>query len=183
MAKRIEFDTTVDELVDVNMRLLEHTSAYGQQRKQAQWAWAVIAAGGAAVFLLRGTAVPSYGALAIAGVGALLSGLAVGSLQGRYYERYVRQHYRRVVNELYGEAPLTHWEFEIRPDTLWCRSEHSEVAFPWSRLRRVEDVPGAIELWFDPGLAVVRDRAFSAPEERRAFFDTVTKYLPNAREI
>ena len=32
-------------------------------------------------------------------------------------------------------------------------------------------------LWFNPGIAVVRDRAFRNDEERRAFLNAVTKYL------
>ena len=181
--KRIEFDSTVDELVDVNMRLVGRTAAYRQQRQQMQWALGLCAASGVAVFLLRGSAVPSYGALAIASFAAPVAGIAVGILYGRYYERYVRQHYRRMVDELYGKTAVIHWEFEIRPDILWSRSQHAEVAFPWSRLRSVEDVPGAIELWFDPGLAIVRDRGFSDQEERRAFIDTLTRYLPSDRAV
>jgi hypothetical protein len=177
--ERLEFDSTLDEVVDVSVRLVENTAAYRRNRQQWQWTFGVCAAGGAAVMLLRGNDVPSYGALAIASFAALVAGTAAGMLYGRYHDRHVRRHYRRMLDELYGSAETIHWEFEIRPDTLWSRSQHAEVAFPWSRLRQVKDVSGAIELWFDPGLAIVRDRAFSGQADRRAFLEAVSRYLPN----
>jgi hypothetical protein len=176
--RRIEFDSTIDEVVDVNMQMVKQTTTYHQQRGRMQWTLAVCAAGGVAVALLRGRAAPSYAALAIASSAALTVGIVLGMLYGWYHDRYIRQHYRRMVDEMYGHAEVIHWEFEVRPDTLWTRSQHAEVAFPWSRLRRISDAPGSIELWFDPGLAVVRDRVFSGQEDRQEFLDTVRRYLP-----
>lgn len=177
--RRVEFDSTVDELVDVNMRLVEDTAAYRRPRRQSQWTVGVCVAGGVAFILLRWSAAPSLAVLAFVLCVALVGGAAAGISYGWYYDRYVRQHYRRMLNEMYGGEEAVHWEFEVRQDILWTRSKHAEVVFPWSRLRRIRDVPGSIELWFDPGLTVVRDRAFSSLEDRRAFLDAVRRYLPD----
>jgi hypothetical protein len=63
-------------------------------------------------------------------------------------------------------------------DGLSGRSVHNEISFPWARLTRVTELPDAIEVWFDPGLVVIRDRAFHTPEERQAFLAAVRRHLP-----
>ena len=72
---------------------------------------------------------------------------------------------------MYGGVEQIRCEFELTDDGLSGKSVHSEMSFPWSRLTRVADLQGSIELWFDPGLVVIRDRAFQTQEERRNFLD------------
>jgi hypothetical protein len=175
--KRVEFDATLDEIVDTNMRMVQPTVTYRQTRRQYQWLFGVCVAGAFAVGILHGHEVPSYTTIAITSCTALLAGLAVGTLGGRFHDWYARKQYVRVVREMYRGATVIHSEFELRDDALWCKSIHSEIAFPWSRLVRVQDSPGSIELWFSPGLAVIRDRAFQAQDERRAFLDAVKSHL------
>lgn len=176
--KRVEFDATLDEVVDANMRLVQHTATYRKQRRRYQWFVGVCVAGGEAVAILNMSyEVPSYGTLVVATCAAVIGGLALGMLSGRYHDWRVRRGYRRVLNEMYGGAEAIHCEYELRDNVLWSRSVHNETSFPWSRLTRVEDVPGCIELWFNPGLAVVRDRAFRNQEERRAFLGAVRQHL------
>src|ERR1700730_5578249 len=50
---RVAFDSTLDELVDVSMRLVEHTAAYRQQRTRSQWAVGVCVTGGLVVTILQ----------------------------------------------------------------------------------------------------------------------------------
>ena len=51
--KRVEFDSTLDEVVDANMRLVQHTAAYRRQRRQWQWVVGLCVAAGLAVGILR----------------------------------------------------------------------------------------------------------------------------------
>jgi hypothetical protein len=171
--RRVEFDATLDEVVDASMRMVQHTAAYRQERRQYQWVVGICCAGGLAVGILRTNDVPSLAALAIAPIAALTSGLTLGALYGRYHDWYVRRRYRRIVSEMYGGADIVHCEFEARDDVFWSRSVHAEVSLPWSRLTRIENLPGSIELWFNPGLAIIRDRAFRTQEERHAFLDAI----------
>jgi hypothetical protein len=50
---RVAFDSTLDELVDVSMRLVEHTAAHRQQRTRSQWALGVCVTGGLVVTILQ----------------------------------------------------------------------------------------------------------------------------------
>jgi hypothetical protein len=174
---RVEFDSTLDEIVDANMRLVQHTATYRQQRTHYQWFVGVCVAGGLAASILTRNEVPSYAMSAVAACAALISGVVLGTLYGRYHDRHVRRRYRRVVDEMYGGAEVIHCELEVRDNALWSRSVHSEISFPWTHLTCVKDVPGSIELWFNPGLAVVRDRAFRTQEERQAFLGAVRQHL------
>jgi hypothetical protein len=140
---RAELDCTMDEIVDVNMRLVAHTETYRRQRRQCQWIFAVCFAGVLTVEVLSADDVPSFAALGIAALLAPATGLAVGILYGRYHDWYVRRKYSRLVNEMYGGAHVVHCEFELRNDGLWSKSIHAEVSMPWSRLTRVADVPGS----------------------------------------
>src|SRR5713101_5995371 len=49
---RVEFDSTLDEVVDANMRLVQHTATYRKQRMHYQWFVGVSVAGGEAVAIL-----------------------------------------------------------------------------------------------------------------------------------
>jgi hypothetical protein len=174
--RRVEFDSTLDEIVDANMRLVQSTTAYQRQRRLYQWIFAVGFPAGVGIAMIRANNVPSLAGLAIESLAALAGGVALGVLYGRYHDWYVRRGARRLVKEMYGGSGVVHCEYELRNDALWCRSIHAEMSLPWSRMTRVADVPGSIEVWFDPGLAIVRDRAFQSAEDRRAFLDAIRQH-------
>jgi hypothetical protein len=175
--KRLGVDATLDEIVDAGMRLVQHTAAYRRQRTQYQWIVGACAAGGVAVPVLRGHELPSLPLLAIMFFAAVVVGVGCGGLYGAYHNQHVRLNYRKLIQEMYGGAEQIRCEFELTDDGLSGKSVHSQMSFPWSRLTRVADVPGSIELWFDPGLVVIRDRAFQTQEERRNFLDSVREHL------
>ena len=173
---RVEFDATLDELVDVNMRLAEHTVAF---RRQRLWSQAFV--GGCLTVALVATVIARGGLLppttvAIVVGGAVVGGVLLGYLYGHFHNWYIRRNYRQMVNEMLGGAESVRCEFEPRPDVLWCRTTSVEMSFAWSRLKRVHDEGSSVELWFDPGLAVVRNRAFLRAEDRRDFIEAVTKF-------
>jgi hypothetical protein len=173
---RIEFDASLDDCVDVNMRMVKATATYRQSRSSYRWLFAVVVAGTLAVAILRGAEVPSYFKIGVAALVAVAGGFVSGIIGARFYDWYVAGHYRRMLCEMFGSANALRCEFEVREDTLWSRTVHSEVSFPWSRLTRVHDLPGEIELWFSPGLAVIRDRAFKTRQQREAFLESIRKH-------
>jgi len=113
--------------------------------------------------------------LSVLGAVAVVAGVTVGYLYGRFYRWSMRRNCRRVVHELLRGVERLRTEFELRPDGLWSRTPSAEVSLPWSRLTRVNETDEDVEIWFDPGLAVVRNRAFARSEDRRAFVEAVIK--------
>lgn len=160
---RVEFDATLEEIADVNMRLVMSTMTYRRGRRQSQWTVGVIIAGIVAV-ALQNHASP----IAIAALTAL-SGFLSGSLYGVFHERGVRQTYTRLMHELYGNATTVPCAFELRDDVFWGKTGDVEVFFPWSDRISISDSGDSIEVRCNPGLAVVRNRAFHSDSERQAF--------------
>ena len=72
-------------------------------------------------------------------------------------------------------------ETELRPEGLWSKSHDTEISFAWQRLREIVDAEHGIELWFDPGLTVIRSRAFDTPERRHEFLQRVRELAPTAK--
>lgn len=173
--KRVEFDATLDDVVDTNMRVAGRTKVFRRQRALYQWI-----TGGFLAAVLIGTALaPSLSSPSPLGRGIvalmIAVGLAFGGLAGygsrHYFDWRVRRHYRRMFQDVLHGASAMRFELELRQEGVWTRSRDVETSFPWSRLTRVADTPDAIELWFDPGLVVVRNRAFATDGERREFLD------------
>ena len=162
---RIEFDATHEEVADVNMRLLLSTKAYRRSRLQYQWAVGVVVAGVLAVTVEEHLSTPSV--IALSAVCGFLSGYLYGPL----YERSVRASYLRMVSELYGGASTVRCTFELRYDVLWTKMGSTELAFAWSDRVAINDAGDCIEVWFNPGLAVVRNRAFQTEADRRTFLE------------
>jgi len=175
-AIRATFDATIDEVTDVGMRLVTSTDTYRRQRR-----FAAIACGGSCVAAIVATTGWRAGwnptSLAIAAAVGLPVGIVCAVAYGWYHDKYVERHTRRVYREMYRGASTIRCEIEARPDALWCRTDDVEITLPWSHLKRVSEIPDAIEFWFDPGLAVVRNRGFSSETDRQRFLETARAFL------
>ena len=114
---RLEFNSTLDEIVDANMRLAERTQTYRQERRQAQWLVAACYAIASVVAVLRGIDVSGF-----AGAITLALGLASGMLgffvYGRFHDWYARRNCRRMVRELYRLEPVRLCLSKLRQDAF-----------------------------------------------------------------
>ncbi len=173
----LEFDSTLDEIVDANMRLAERTNAYRQERRKAQWAVAAVYTIASMVAVFRGLAHVTPIAAGIALGFAIASGAVGYVVYGRFHDWYARRNCSRMVRELYRGGDRVGCAFEVRHDALWTKVKDIETSFPWASLTRVNDASDSIELWFNPGLAVVRNRAFRSPDERRLFLDQTRSFV------
>jgi hypothetical protein len=165
---QVQFDTTLEEVVDVQMRLAGQTKAFQRSRRRSQIFVGACTGVAALVGPLTDDDVPTA-VIAIMVVIAIVAAVACGYGYGRFHMWYIRRNCRKMLREMLHDAEQIPVEMELRPEGLWSRSPTGEVSLPWSRLTRVNDGEDGVELWFDPGLAVVRDRAFASPDERRRF--------------
>lgn len=164
---RIEFDATLDEVVDVGMRMVRRTGACQRARRRSQWSFGValpllfLAASGT---FGRADSAGDWGIVVAAGVGV---GLGSGFLYGRFHDSLVRSHCRHALAEMHAGATSLHCEVELRPENLWIKQNDLEQLFPWHRATMVNDRGDAVELWFSQGLVVLRNRVFASPATRR----------------
>ena len=89
---RVEFGATLEEIVDVDMRLVMSTKTYRRGRRQSQSIVGVIIAGVVAVALQDHLPLTAITAL------TALSGFLSGSLYGVFYETWVKQSYMPMVH-------------------------------------------------------------------------------------
>lgn len=159
----MEFEATLDDLADANMRMAKCTNTYRQQRHQAQTAYGLIAAGILAVTLQGRTS------LALVIVFTIIGGGIVAYAYGQFHYRYVVHHYRRMVGDSYAGVKTVRCVVDLRDDVVWTKTGDMEIAFEWSRRPTINDSGDSIEMWFEPGLVVVRNRAFQTEDDRQAF--------------
>lgn len=179
---RIAYEATVDEAVDVSIRLASKTAAF---RRQLRTTVIVVGIIGAlvvfAAWMYRRTP-PTWIDVAIAAVVAALAGVAVAALFRPLFLKEVRKQQRKVVAELFRGKPAVASEVELRPDVLWVRQTGMEMSFPWTQCERVIDNADDIEMHFIAGLSVVRNRYFSSVTARDSFLETARR-LADARGV
>jgi hypothetical protein len=167
----VEFDATVDDIVDAQLRMTTRTTAY---RRNRLWSQVAVAASGAVAVTIPFVLNVRELSPAVVGIAtgvALGFGAVLFYLYGLFHNQYVKRNAARLVRELYGGKGF-HCVFEIREHGLWCTARDTEVTLAWSRFVRIVEA-GDLELWFDPGLAVIRARAFSTLDEKRRFVEAV----------
>ena len=83
----------------------------------------------------------------------------------------MRRQSKRVFAELLGGSADVRCDIELRQEGVWTAQSGVEVTFPWSSAAGVEDTGDAVELRFNPGLVVARNRAFRDNAERLRFIE------------
>ena len=176
---RVEFETTLEEIVEGHMRFTKRTRAYRRNRALAQiCCGGGFAVGTATLTLLRSPGSTSKG-LVLLGAGVGL-GVLVGYLYGPLYEWRVRRNVRRFVAEMYHDAPAVRCEIEIGDDGVRTWQSGTEIAFEWQRSTGVEDNSDTIDLWFGTGFVSVPNRGFRSVGDRLGFLERVRRLAAGA---
>jgi len=177
---RVQFETGLDDLVDVNLRLVANTKWGGRQRTRSIWGAAISFA--VSLFLVAAiVARVSSGAalLVLAGFSAALA-LVFAVIYRSTYDSRLRRHIRGYVEEQLQGARTWICEIELRPDGAWSRSHGLELTFPWSEATSVEDLADGVLLRFRPGVIFARNRAFATSEQRKTFVELARTAAQNA---
>src|SRR5713226_8323534 len=137
MGMRVEFDSLIEEFVDVQIRFVNHTKVYRRQRsRQRRWLALGVAAGVPIVFLNQVHRVTTAAIAVALGVGIMLGGLG-GWLYGYYVDWHLRHHTRRMIEEMFRGATTARCEIELRPDVIWVKSRDTEISLSWTRLTAI----------------------------------------------
>ena len=185
---RFEFDATIDEIVDVQMRMAHATQTFARQRRnQVIWSGLAVVITAPLTFLYKaeqalGHAPPMFVMIGVV-TASVVSGMAIAYLAGRYFDWRVARYVRRVLNERHAGAAHVRLEIETRPEGLWCRSSGIEATISWSQLTRTNDAADAVEFWFSsPALFRLPARAFSSDGQRQQMLRAVKTLAPQVRQ-
>lgn len=170
---RARFDATLDDFVDVGLR---HAIAAGTYRPASlassllMFAIFVVTAG---LVLFNGRTDVSTRQWVV--FGGVLTGLGVAFVFAyrRFHEWWVRSVYRRAVRHELGGASCLTCEFVVGDDGLVMSSGHQSTTVQWAGVLRADDDGGDLVIALDPGLAVIRRRAFASAEHRQVFVAAV----------
>jgi hypothetical protein len=172
---RIQFDSTLDEVVDAGIRLTTRTQTFRAYRARAVWvSGGCLSAALLATVFFRGNQNQvelSAAMWTILVVVALSLGAGFGYLYGRYIDGAMRRQYKKIVSEQFGGVTDVRCEIELRREGVWVVQNGMEMTFPWKNVAGIEDTGDAIELRFSPGLVVARNRAFRDEIERGQFLE------------
>lgn len=161
----VQFEATLEELVDVNRRLADRSSAARSWRRRSIVAVSVAVGGG----VLLGLRVISEDATIMRLAVATVAGLAASFVCGPMYDRALEARVRRYLAEQYGQDATVPCTIELRPAGLWIRQKDVEMSFDWQAARSVDERGGDVEVTFQQGLTVVRGRAFQSVADRDHF--------------
>jgi hypothetical protein len=168
---RLEFDMTVDDAVDLNLRGLRRSKTFRSIRARAIWTPALISGPAVlATWILSSGSPPNSTVMwAIGGIVAVVFSVVAYFLGRWFYDWTVSRRIRRIVLEQFGKADSVRCEIELRPAELWTRQDGTEITLPWADLEDVVDTNDGIELRFRNGLVLARTRVFASPGQRAAF--------------
>jgi hypothetical protein len=177
---RIQFETTVDELIDANLRWLKQTRAGHVRRRRGviRIAATFTASLFVAAFVTAGPAAQNVVPLAAL---AVVLGAAFWPLYGRLYDSGLARRMRQAVRDQVGRDAAWTCEIELRPEGAWSRNRGVEYLFDWHELRRVEDTDTGIELHFLEGFIMARNKGFATLAEREEFLKIARDRLPAER--
>ncbi|MGH9754519.1 MAG: YcxB family protein [Blastocatellia bacterium] len=172
---RAEFEFTVDDLVDLNLRVLDRSKKF----QSRQWT-RVITFGllvGLGVFLMLPF---SFGVKMASGAASLALIVVVHLL---FRRREIGRSMRSLYLEKLGTPGPFKCEVELTEEGVIARQRGTEVKHSWAILEEIKETPDSIDFFTcDGGAVVVRDRAFNAPADKRRFFELAMQYWDSARK-
>jgi hypothetical protein len=172
---RLVYDATIDDAVDVGMRLANTSHAYRRQVRQNIIIAGVV--GGSAVIAVGIFYLTEPGPLELifGAVAAIAFGVAFAFMFKRFFLKEILKQSRKVITEQFDGKPTVACELELRSDSVWIRQAGMEMVFPWTLCRGIQDNADDIEMKFAAGLCVVRNRHLPSAAERQRFLDTARR--------
>lgn len=181
MVMRIQFEATIDDLVD----LYERTSA--RSKVARSWVRQGVVWSALLSAFLWGLMVLVV-AYCIWKIPELAVGLAsVAALMGAvttclFYRERIRQRYYAYFREQFGNRDSFLFEAELSEAGIWTRQLGVQRMVEWSNVEEMTLREDAIEFYMYGGYAVVvRSRAFASTDEQQRFIDEARRHLNTSR--
>ena len=154
----IRFESTIDEAVDVQIRLVRQ-SDYFRRTKRRGYFWAPV------LFLGGYFAIPETWSIKL--VVATLASVTFILIYPRIYDKTLRKRTRNYLAEQLGTDEPIPCEFEFTKEALTFRMTGNEIKFQWSTVKEINDNGDDIEIvTHTGGMAVLRNRFFSSPNQK-----------------
>jgi hypothetical protein len=178
---RASFDYSLDEAVDANTRFMRGSAVGQAVRRRSIRSTGVALAALLFAFAAFNMTSPTPGALISAALVSIAAGIVGATIHAVMYDWAIRRRVRRFVRDHVNEANVLRCEIELRPDGAWVRQPYGEMLFDWGEAVAVTDPGDAIELHFERGFVLARNRAFATAAERESFLSRARALASNSR--
>jgi hypothetical protein len=168
---KVEFDFTLDDLVDVTERAGARSGVMRSLRSQGL----ILVCLTGAVVAFATVSGSTERRLFAATVAAVACALIYPFSMSRARKSRLRQYFRE---QFGGDGPYT-CEVELTPAVLITAQAGTRAERAWSTVTAIRETPDSVDFAFKgSGSLVVRHRAFRSPEERSAFVQLARSYAP-----
>jgi hypothetical protein len=169
---RVEFEFTVDDMIDVNRRMLARSRTFLSWRHRNAF-WTAV---GAAVLTYAVSPDVSH-----RGLRALLAAAIAAVLMRILQPIFLRRKLTQFCREQFGsDGPFT-CEVEIAPEGLRLKQLGADTLHEWGAITAIESTADALEFQMARGLVVVRERAFPSAADKARFSETASAYWRAAK--
>src|SRR5882724_1061273 len=172
---RVEFNYTIDDILDVQMRLLKRS------REARAWRWRNLTLtsllSGAFLFAVIPEGI--IGRLVMGSIG-VLSGAAVYLALN---DVTVKRRLRKWCEENAGTDRIFTCDVELSDSGVHTNSNGTQIIYAWANVNEIKETEDSVDIYFEKGgLVVVRNRAFTSPADRERFIELAKQYSDAARK-
>jgi hypothetical protein len=167
---RVQFEYTIDDLVDVQVRALKRSAAARAWRRRDLVITSLLS--GVLLFVI----IPGETAsrLIVGAIGLILGAL----LYPKVNEETVKRRLRKLFQENAGPEKVFICEVELRESGVHISQNALEIIYRWENVKEVQETKDSVDIYAEKGgLVVVRKRAFKGSAEQKDFIELATQYL------
>jgi hypothetical protein len=166
---QVEFNYTIEDMVDVQLRLLKSS------RAARAWRWRDLVTtsllSGAFLFAVIPEGIT--GRIIMGSIGLLLGAALYPILN----EITVKRRLRKWCEEHVGSDKTFTCEVELNQSGIHTKSNGTQIIYAWENLKDIKETEDSVDIYFEKGgLLVVRNRAFASPDEHRRFIELTKQY-------
>ena len=171
---RVQFTYTQEDLVDASLRFSARSQSVRVMRRK-RTAWAALLAWLLVFVMFR---------FSIKGaIGGIVAALMVVIIDPLTYDYQSRKNLRKIVKERYGEENEFVCEVELLPEGLKTSGQNIQASTEWETIQEVVSTSDSVDIFGRKGGVIVRNRAFSSPEERQRFIELAREYMNRASVV
>ena len=172
---RVQFEFTLDDVVDVQLRILKRSPAARAWR----WRDLVVTALLSGVLLFAIIPGETTSRLIVGLIGLMLGALFYPIVN----ENTVKRRLRKLVQENAGPEKVFICEVELSESGVHTRQNGMEIIYRWENVKEVQETKDSVDIYGEKGgLVVVRKRAFNGSAEQQHFIELATQYLKAAKQ-
>jgi hypothetical protein len=172
---RVEFNYTLEDIVDVQMRLLKRSRAARAWRLRDQVLTSLLT--GAFLFAVIPEGIT--GRLIMGSIGLLFGAVLYPVLS----QITVKSRLRKWCEENAGSDKTFTCQVELNESGIHTDSNGTQIIYAWEKVKEIKETEDSVDIYFERGgLVVVRNRAFTSPGEHQHFIELAKQYLKMAHE-